>query len=474
MKKSLQFSVHSLQFQRRGTALLSEAGVAAGKTRWLRSFGAANGAARQDDGVHGGKAGVEVRSKPAPLETKGAAPTTENPGETQAPTMQENTRGANVRISKGGMRPLHIVAMLLMVVSSLPWVVSAQNLDKTVMNVDEEVTAFAYAPDGRIVFSVRRMYKAKKYDLQRDDIFILETNGKRKRIFTGEKFTHGDKPFTYQVESFNWSPNGHLIAVALFTTTVDPDEGRGEDARALLLLDDNGHELHPLVGPDPLVMNAECPMWLRDNSTLVYLTEDVQPRELFSMRYLYVSGGPETKAFEGRTFIAATRIPGSNSAIAVERNRNMDGPARLLKLDLLAQEDKELATLDGYAGGLSVSPSGTKVAYFLDREVMEVRNLESAIQAIRLRVGLGVVQWSAEETRIYLKRTVEKKSADLVSVRLPEFIAYQRTQTIPVQEPTPEVLLHGLAIREYGLSLDGRYLAVVLPGKRNLQVFGFN
>ena len=126
----------------------------------------------------------------------------------------------------------------------------AQNLDKTVMNVDEEVTAFAYAPDGRIVFSVRRMYKAKKYDLQRDDIFILESNGKRRRIFTGEKFTHGDKPFTYQVESFNWSPNGHIIAVELFTTTVDLDEGRGEDARALLLLDDGGHELHRVTsGP---------------------------------------------------------------------------------------------------------------------------------------------------------------------------------------------------------------------------------
>jgi len=369
--------------------------------------------------------------------------------------------------------PFLIALAIVLWLFPCPEPACAQNLDKTVMNVDEEVTAFAYAPDGRIVFSVRRMYKAKKYDLQRDDIFILESNGKRRRIFTGEKFTHGDKPFTYQVESFNWSPNGHIIAVELFTTTVDPDDGRGEDARALLLLDDGGHELHPMVGPDPLVMNAECPMWLRDNATLVYLTEDVQPRELFSMRYLYVSGGPETKVFEGRTFIAAARIPGSNSAIAVERNRNMDGPARLLKLDLLAQDDKELATLEGYTGGLSVSPSGTKVAYFLDREVMEVRNLQSPIEAIRLRVGLGVVRWSAEESRIYLKRTVEKKSADLVTVRLPEFIAYQKTQKIPVQEPTPQVLLHGLAIREYGISLDGKYLAVVLPGKRNLQIFGF-
>jgi hypothetical protein len=75
----------------------------------------------------------------------------------------------------------------------------AQNLDKAVQTVDDEVTAFAYAPDGKIVFSVRRMYKAKKYDLQRDDIFILEPGGKRRRIFAGDKFTHGEGPFTYQV-----------------------------------------------------------------------------------------------------------------------------------------------------------------------------------------------------------------------------------------------------------------------------------
>jgi hypothetical protein len=44
---------------------------------------------------------------------------------------------------------------------------------------------------------------------------------------------------------------------------------------------------------------------------------------------------------------------------------------------------------------------------------------------------------------------------------------------VPVTEPEPRQLLHGLAVREYGLSADGRFLAVVLPGKRNLQVFGF-
>jgi hypothetical protein len=381
------------------------------------------------------------------------------------------------KIQEGGVKlPLRafIFIVALMVLCSLPWAGAArgQNLDKPVMNVDEEVTAFAYAPDGRIVFSVRRMFKTKKYDLQRDDIFIVEANGKKRRILEGQKFTHGDKPFTYQVESFTWSPNGHIVAVQLFTTTVDPEDEHRDDARALLLLDDSGHELHP-AGPDPLVMEAEEPLWLRDSGSLVYMTEEVQPRQLFSMKYLHMSSGPGTKAFEGRTFIEAVRIPGSNSAIAIERDQNMEGPPRLQKLELLAQEDQELATLDGYYGGLSISPSGTKMAYFLDKEVLEIRDLEKPNRVARMRVGLGVLQWNADETRVYLKRTVEKKSADLVSVNLPKLVAYGKGQAVPVEEPEPRQLLHGLAIREYGLSADGRYLAVVLPGKRNLQVFGF-
>lgn len=352
-----------------------------------------------------------------------------------------------------------------------PISVRAQQMDKPVMTVDEEVTSFAYAPDGRIVFSVRKMYKAKKYDLQRDDIFILETSGKRKRIFTGEKFTHGEGLFTYQVESFTWSPNSHVVAVQLFTSSVNPDGGRREDARALLLLDDSGKELHP-AGKDPLVINAESPLWLRDNATLVYLAEEIAPRQLFAMQTMYLSSGMGPKVFEGRTFVEAVRIPGSNSAIAVERSRNMDGPPRLQKLDLVAQDTNELATLDSYAGGLSLSPSGNKVAYFLDREVLEIRDLEKPDHVARMRVGLGVLRWSGDERRIYLKRTVEKKSADMAMFVVPALVAHGKTQPVPVEEPIPGMMLHGLAIREFGISPDGRSLAVVLPGRRNLQVFG--
>src|SRR5208337_141440 len=298
-------------------------------------------------------------------------------------------------------------------------------------------------------------------------IWIMEAGGKRKRIFEGQKFGPSDKLFTYQVESFTWSPNGRIIAVQLFTTSMDPDAGARDDAPALLLLEDSGRELHP-SGKDPLVMDAQNPLWLRDNQTLVYLTSSDTPAGLFSLQYLNISSGPAGKTFEG-----ASRISGSNAAIAIERNRNMDGPPRIQRLELLAQEDKEVATLDAYAGGIQVSPGGTRVAYFIDKEVLEIRDLTAPVRIARMRVGLGVLEWSADESRIYLKRTIEKKSADLVTFRVPELRAYPPHSDIPVLEPDPRMLLHGLTVREYSLSPDGRFLAVVLPGKRNLQSFAF-
>jgi hypothetical protein len=361
---------------------------------------------------------------------------------------------------------LALAACLLLPCSAL---LRAQNMDKPVQSVEEEVTAFAYALDGRLAYSVRRMYKAKKYDLERDDIFMMDSSGKRKKIFSGEKFSTGDKPLTYLIESFTWSPNSKILAVQMNTITVDIEDGHTEEARALLFIDDSGKELRP--EGKGVLLNAENPLWLRDNATLVYLTEEVVPRQLFSMKFENVFSGPAGKAFEGRTFAGAVRVSGSDSAIAIERDRNMDGPPRLQRLEMLAQDDKEVATLDAFAGGLSVSPGGTLVAYYLDNEVLEIRELGAPRRIARMRVGLGVLQWSADDKKIYLKRTVEKKSADLVSFAVPPLVAYEPKAEVPVTEPTPEYLLHGLTIREYGVSPDGRFIGIVLPGKRNLQIF---
>jgi hypothetical protein len=160
-----------------------------------------------------------------------------------------------------------------------------------------------------------------------------------------------------------------------------------------------------------------------------------------------------------------------NFAAAVEQDRSMSGPPRLQYIDVLNDADKELATLDGYEGGLTVSPDGTKAAYFIDREVLEIRSLSSPHQLARVRVGLGVYCWTADESRIFLKRAVEKKSGDLVWFDVPPLAAYTAGKEIPVSQPTPVPILHGISFREFSISPDGRFLGVVVPGKRNLLIF---
>jgi dipeptidyl aminopeptidase/acylaminoacyl peptidase len=347
------------------------------------------------------------------------------------------------------------------------------NLDKPLQSIDEDITGFAYAPDGRIIYSVRRLFKTKLYDLQRDDIWLQESNGKRRRLLAGEKFIRGNAPFTYTVGSYRWSPNGRLILAQLFTTSVVDETGKTEDAFMTLVLDDNGKEIRP-GGLDSVIKDSSDASWLQDNSTIIYLTEVAKPHLLSSFKYMNISTGPVGPAFDGRTFLDVDYIPRTNIAIAVERDRNLSGPPRLQRLDLLAQDDKELATLDGYEGGISVSRTAKKVAYYIDKEVLEVRDLTAPNRVARVRIGLGSFQWSPDETRILLKRAMEKRSGDLVWIDLPPLAAVPSgaaNQDIPVSQPIPTSILHGLTFRDFAISPDGRFLALVAPGRRNLLVF---
>ena len=344
-----------------------------------------------------------------------------------------------------------------------------QNLDKPLQTIDEEITAFAYAPDGRIVYSVYRHFKTKEYDLEHDDIWLQDAGGKRRRLLEGQKFTRGNRPFSYIVNSFRWSPNGRMILAELLTTTVVDDSGKAEDSFQTMLFDDSGHELRINKG-DNVILDAANPTWLLDNATIAFLSEAVKPRQLFSLKFTRPATGSLPSAYEGRTFRDVAWLPGANSAIAVEQNRSITGPPRLQRLDLLTDNDRELATLDNYEGGLSVSPSGKRVAYFLDKEILEIRDLTSLNRVARVRIGLGVFRWAPDESRILLKRSIEKKSGDLVWIDLPP-LAASAGRDIPVSEPQPIPLLHGISFRDFAISPDGRSLAVVITGKRSLLVF---
>jgi hypothetical protein len=263
----------------------------------------------------------------------------------------------------------------------------------------------------------------------------------------------------------------HLLLAELFTATVD-ETGKTIDSTMTLVLDESGKEIR-LGGEDNVIKDAADASWLVDNATIVYLSEVVKPKVLFSFHYLNRTAGPAGHVFEGRTFLDFVPAPNSNMAFAVERDHNLSGPPRLQRLDLLAQDDHELATLDGYEGGLSLSPSGTKIAYYIDREVLEIRDLANPTRTARVRVGYGVFHWAPDEGRILLKRSVEKKSGDLVWIDLPPLAAHGANDkdAAPVAQPTPIPLLRGLTFRDFAIAPDGRFLAVIAPGRRNLAVY---
>lgn len=347
----------------------------------------------------------------------------------------------------------------------------AQNLDKPLQSIDEDITAFAYAPDGRIVYSTYRRVKTKVYDaLEHDDIWIQDAGGKRRRILEGQKYTRGTQAFSYLVDGFRWSPNGHFILAELFTTTVLDDSGKTEDSFQTMVYDDSGREIRISKGEN-VILDAANPFFLPDNATIAFLSEAVKPRQLFSLKSTRIDIGPLKSPQDGRTFREVSPIPGTVSIAAVEQDRAMTGPNRLQRLDLFTDNDKELATLENYEGGLSVSLSGKKVAYFIDKEVLEVRDLAVPNRAARLRIGFGVFRWSPDESRILLKRALERKSGDLVWIDIPPLAPIPANHEIPVAQPTPIPILHGLSFRDFAISPDGQSIAVIIPGKRNLLVF---
>ncbi|HXM90816.1 MAG TPA: hypothetical protein VN974_04680, partial [Candidatus Dormibacteraeota bacterium] len=153
------------------------------------------------------------------------------------------------------------------------------------------------------------------------------------------------------------------------------------------------------------------------------------------------------------------------------QDRAQTGPPRLMRLDLLSQDDKELATLQDFAGGLSVSPSGKKVAYYVDKEVLEVRDLSSSHRVARVRAGFGVFHWAPDEQRVLLKRAVEKKTGELVWIDIPELAEVGDGKEIPVAQPAPRPILREIGFRDFAISPDGKLLGVIAVGKHSLSVF---
>jgi dipeptidyl aminopeptidase/acylaminoacyl peptidase len=321
--------------------------------------------------------------------------------------------------------------------------------------VDEDCAAIAFAPDGRIAYAVRRIVTIRKYDVQRDDIWVTTLDGKKKRIVNGERLVQGNALFSYAIQSLRWSPDGTRLTVEMLTRQENP-QGETHEGRMNLLIEESGKEIK-IRGGDSVIPDATNATWLADGVTVVYLTETAKPGLLYAVNFVRPVSGRGGRLFENHAFAAVAWDAKRSAAVAIEHDPSLSGPTRLVWLDLQKEMRRELAELPSYLGGLTLSPSGSQAAYFSDREKLEIRRIAQPDHVTRVQAAFGSYAWLPDEQRILVKRGLPRRSGDLLWLHLPD--------------GSSEPALRDLTFRDFQISPDSRYLAVTAPGKRTLYVY---
>jgi WD40-like Beta Propeller Repeat len=339
---------------------------------------------------------------------------------------------------------------------------------KSLVKIDEDVQSFAIAPDNRIVYSVQHIRKVKKVRLERDDLWISSADGKQKKIADGEKL-FADPLLNYQVQSFAWSPDGRRIAVMMQTGemtqpkgTVDQQLDEQQTVRGAVgvyLMDSEGHQI-PIQGTkDGLLNDGYNAAWLADGATLVYVTKN--GGDFYELNSVRPADGKSKPLFQGHTFAALAWDTKNNRAFAIEESMKVLSSPMLVELDLVKETRTAIMPVDEYAGDFALSPSANKVGYFRDGDTLEVRDMnQPGGKPVQVKVAIGQFQWAHDEKRVLLKRGDPLKSARLTWVGL--------------YDGQFEPLLHDLEFHDYQISPDGRSVAVTVPGKRALLVYGLN
>jgi WD40 repeat protein len=373
------------------------------------------------------------------------------------------------KANRGALQGKRILPPMLVVLAlalCLPLLSHAQG--KSIVKIDEDVQSFAIAPDNRIVYSVQHIRKVKKVRLERDDLWISSADGKQKKIADGEKL-FADPLLNYQVQSFAWSPDGRRIAVMMQTGemtqpkgTVDQQLDEQQTVRGAVgvyLMDSEGHQI-PIQGTkDGLLSDGYNAAWLADGATLVYVTKT--GGDFYELNSLRPADGKSKPLFQGHTFAALAWDTKNNRAFAIEESMKVLSSPMLVQLDLVKETRTAIMPVDEYAGDFALSPSANKVGYFRDGDTLEVRDMtQPGGKPVQVKVAIGQFQWAHDEKRVLLKRGDPLKSARLTWVGL--------------YDGQFEPLLHDLEFHDYQISPDGRFVAVTVPGKRDLLVYGLN
>jgi len=348
-------------------------------------------------------------------------------------------------------RRFALPAAALLILFRAPAAVPQQPLG----TIDEDCTAFAFSHDGRVAFAVHHVFNQHKFMIQRDDFWIGEPGKGKHKILNGEKLARGDGGFSYTVRAIRWSPGGTKLAAEVMTGTAEERHGDSALSMQSFLLDVNGQEIKIADG-DSFIPDSENAAWLDDDATLVYLEEATKPRKEFTIWSVRPAAGHAERLFVDTYFLGASWMERTRQAVAVT-SPDPGAKPRLVFLDLAKQTMKELSTLDGFNGGLKLSPSGQKIAYFKDAETLEVRSLANLQSVQRVRVLSGMYFWTQDEQYVLLKSGPERRSGIIESVRLSDGASAE--------------LFRGLTFWNFGVSPDGKRIGVSPPGKHVVNAY---
>jgi hypothetical protein len=345
----------------------------------------------------------------------------------------------------------------------------AARAQSSIEELNVESTAIAFAPDGRLAFSTRHVYTLRSFEVQRDDVWLREKDGRVHRIVNGEKLIQGASalgPYSYTINHLHWSPDGQRLTAELFASQLVRGGGT-QDQHLLLLITQEGKEIKA-YGGDSVIPDVLDGTWLSDNLTVGYLTQSAKSGLMYSVGAAHSDRGRGGVLYEARPFSAISWNAKKDSALAIDLGPNLQGPPQLVLLDLMKEEHKPLATLESFHGGLSFSPSGEKAAYFVGTDILEVREIAHPNLVARAHAPYGSIAWAGDESRVLIKEGLEREDGQLFWIALPA-VSGAPDATIAAAPTQPE--LGGKQVRDFAISPDGHILAVILPGSHHIQLF---
>lgn len=324
--------------------------------------------------------------------------------------------------------------------------------------IEEDCPAFVFTPDGtRLIYAVQRIYSERNLYLQRDDLWETTLDGHRHRLVDGKKLVRSPVPFSYAIRRLRLSPSGRRMTVAMDTRAMTGPGDRVRAGQLVDLMDSDGKEIEIAGTHNSVIEHTLDAVWLADDETVVYRQPADPSSLLFRLAFVRPRSGRSGIVAPDQAFVEIAWDAPRNRAVAVARDAQLAGPIRLLLVDLVRQTVRPLAQLPQFAGGLSVSPDGAWVGYFLDGETLEVRSLAEPERVRRVHVPFGPYHWFPDGRRLLLKRGLSERSGQLLRVEL--------------DTGTFAPVLGGLLFFDGRISPDGRWVAVTEPGKRILKIF---